>query len=394
MNSCINTISTFPGCYSILKFYTQSTIKALLQRFRNLIFFFILIILILLYGSCTPSKKFSSLKPSNKNIRPIGRVLLKKNGPAEIYWPGSGFSIKFRGTGLEAILKDEKGFNYFNVIIDDSLSHFIRINKAKSNYTIASNLADTIHTIKLLKRADWFRGKTWLYEFQFSSGTKIYADKPNTRMIEFYGNSITVGAAVEDNGQDNGDSIFTNNYYSYAYLTAKHFNAEYSCIASSGIGVMASAGNLIMPDIYDRLNPDDNLSKWDFSKMKSDIVVINLFQNDSWIIYSPDFIQFKRRFGTKPPTEEYIVNAYKNFVQSIRLHYPNTNIICTLGSMDAVKPGSPWPGYIEKAVAQMNDKKIFVHFFEYLNKTTHPKINDQQKMANDLIDFISNNIHW
>lgn len=373
---------------------TQTAMKAPLQKNWNLIIFFTLLILIILTGSCTSSKILSSIKPSNKNIKPEGRILIKKKGPAEIYWPGSGFSIKFKGTELEAILKDERGYNYFNVIIDDSLSHYIRINKTKSKHIIATNLSDTIHKIKLLKRADWFRGKTWLYEFQFSPGAKIYADKTNKRRIEFYGNSITVGAAVEGKGPDNGDSIFTNNFYSYAYITAKHFKAEYSCIASSGIGLMASAGNLIMPDIYDRLNPDDSLSKWDFSKKKPDIVVINLFQNDSWIVHSPDFIQFKRRFGTNPPTEEFIINSYKNFVQSIRSHYPNAYIICTLGSMDAVKPGSPWSGYIEKAVTQINDNKIFTHFFEYLNKTTHPKITDQQKMADDLINFISENIYW
>ena len=36
----------------------------------------------------------------------------------------------------------------------------------------------------------------------------------------------------------------------------------------------------IMPEIYDRLNPMEPNSKWDFIKYSLDIVVINFFQND------------------------------------------------------------------------------------------------------------------
>ncbi len=363
-----------------------------MKRFKTL--FIHISIISTLAVSCSTSKKIVDTTPDFKKIKTEGRVSLEKNNIVEIYWPGSGFTVKFRGSEIKAILKDERGYNYFNVIIDDSLTRFIRIDTTKSTYTLASALSDTVHTIKLLKRADWFRGKTWLYGFEFPQEAKIYKADLKKRMIEFYGNSITVGAAVEDSVADRGDGIFTNNYYSYASLTARHFDADYSCIASSGIGVMASSGNLIMPEIYDRLNPDDSTSKWNFPKRQPGIVVINLFQNDSWIVHSPDFIQFKRRFGTIPPSEDFIINSYKYFVLSIRAHYPDANIICTLGSMDAVKPGSPWPAYIEKAVAKLDDKKIFTHFFTYLNKQTHPKIGDQKKMADELIKFIDQNIKW
>ena len=42
--------------------------------------------------------------------------------------------------------------------------------------------------------------------------------------------------------------------------------------------------SLIMPEIYDRLVPTDSKSKWDFSLYRPDIVVVNLFQNDSWLV--------------------------------------------------------------------------------------------------------------
>jgi len=62
--------------------------------------------------------------------------------------------------------------------------------------------------------------------------------------------------------------------------------------------------------------------------------------------------------------------------------------------MDATKEGSPWPGYIEKAVAQIGDKNILTHFFPYKNTPGHPSVKEQQAMADDLIGFIDQHIKW
>jgi hypothetical protein len=62
--------------------------------------------------------------------------------------------------------------------------------------------------------------------------------------------------------------------------------------------------------------------------------------------------------------------------------------------MDAVKPGSPWPEYIKQAVARMNDPRTYTYFFDFTSPKKHPKIKQQQKMADELSDFISKNIGW
>lgn len=87
---------------------------------------------------------------------------------------------------------------------------------------------------------------------------------------------------------------------------------------------MVSWFPLIMPEMYDRLDPTDSSSKWDFSKYTPDLVVINLLQNDSWIIKIPDNEQFKKRFGTKPPDSSQIIELIKilckRFAQLIQRH--------------------------------------------------------------------------
>jgi Carbohydrate esterase 2 N-terminal/GDSL-like Lipase/Acylhydrolase family len=338
----------------------------------------------------------SKLVPFNHpSISYEGRVGKQKDA-AELTWSGTTATIYFKGTGINAVLKDNDTANYYNVIIDDSSISKIHTETRKKTYVLARNLPNKKHKIQLYKRTEWYWGKTLFYGFQTTGTTTILPAPPwPKRKIEFYGNSITCGYGAEDSsGNDSGKGYFENNYVSYAALTARHFKAQYNFIARSGIGVMISWDSLIMPELYDRLDAANPNSKWDFSKYTPDVVVVNLFQNDCWLTNMPDHPQFKYRFGTKAPTRDFIVTAYKNFIKQLRQKYPNAYIICALGNMDATAATSPWPGYIQQAVTQLEDTKIYAHFFDYKNTPGHPKTNEQKMMAVSLIDFIEKNIEW
>ena len=334
------------------------------------------------------------IHPADTSIRYTGRVK-HEDDSVTIYWSGTNILIHFKGTGIGAMLRDENGDNYFNIILDGDFVKYFRTDTLKRSYVLAEGLPDTVHTIELVKRTEWDRGKTWFYGFGLNEGEVLPLPPPNERVIEFFGNSITAGYAVEDNtGGDSPDSIFTNNYYTYGAITARHFNADYYATVKSGIGITISWFPLVMPEMYDRLDPTDSTSRWDFTKVTPDLVVINLFQNDCWLVAKPDHPSFKQRFGDKAPGEKELVDAYRSFVEKIRKVYPDAWIICALGSMDATRAGSPWPGYITKAVEGLNDKKILTHFFPYAEKPGHPRIEDNAVMAESLIDFIDRNIQW
>ena len=49
--------------------------------------------------------------------------------------------------------------------------------------------------------------------------------------------------------------------------------------------------------MYNRLIPTDSTSKWNFSLYQPDVVVINLLQNDTWLVNLPEHEEFKKRFG-------------------------------------------------------------------------------------------------
>ncbi|SNY94557.1 SGNH/GDSL hydrolase family protein [Flagellimonas pacifica] len=355
----------------------------------------LLLLTLALAFACTNRKELF-VDYSNPQIVYSGRIDSSKVKRVDLYWSGSSIKFNFEGESIAALIEDEKGDNYFNIIIDANDPFIFRPDTTKRYHQLASGLSKGRHSIEIFKRTEWDRGKTSFYGFQIEGNAKILPKSSLLkRKIEFYGNSITAGYAIEDlSGKDSPDSTYTNNYLSYAAITARHFDAKYQCICKSGIGITVSWHPLIMPEMYDRLIPTDSTSTWDFSLYKPDIVVVNLFQNDSWLINMPEYEEFKVRFGTEAPDEDEIIAAYQKFIANIRQKYPEAKIICSLGCMDATKEGSKWPGYIEKAVANLNDKAVYTHFMPYIEATAHPSIKDQETMANELINFIEKNIHW
>ncbi|MDN3547324.1 SGNH/GDSL hydrolase family protein [Mucilaginibacter aquaedulcis] len=356
-----------------------------------------LIVLFLLFTGAFTNCNAQSvvLKSKDQHIRYTGRIN-KTDEAAELYWTGSSIKINFNGTGASALLQDERGDNYYNVIVDGKVINILHLDNTQKVYTLAEGLPAGDHSLELFKRTEWAMGKTIFYQFILAKGATILpAPEPKKRRIEFFGNSITCGMADEDTtGKDRGTGPYENGYLSYAAITARHFDADYVCTAKSGIGVLVSWFPLIMPEMYNRLDPTDPNSLWNFSRYTPQLVVINLFQNDSWIITKPDNDQFKERFGSKAPGADQIIKAYRDMVKNIRKKYPAAQIICMLGNMDATKEGSPWPGYIEKAVAELNDKSIYTHFIPFKGTNGHPSIKEQQAMADDLIGFIDKQIKW
>ncbi len=350
---------------------------------------------ILIFSSCIGQ---TIVPYHHKHISYMGRIDTTKNTCIQMYWPGTSITLNFRGTEAKAVLKNEPGNTYFYAIVDGDESNAIKIkpDTNKISYTLASGLPYGKHTVTLFKLTD-NTTITSFYGFELDDGAHILkSDKAKKRKIEFYGNSITAGHGVDvpEDQKDSGAPFFFNNYWTYAARTARYFDAQYSCIARSGIGLMVSWFPQIMPEIYDRINPNDSLSKWYFNRFSPNIVVVNLYQNDMWISDQPEQPQFKVRFGGVAPDSTKIIKSYQNFILKLRAEYPKASIICTLGSMNATADHSLWPGYLRSAVKGLNDPKILTHFFTYKNTSGHPKASEQKIMADELINFINKNIKW
>lgn len=350
----------------------------------------VMIICIAFTSSSCKARQLAKIAANDTVLQYMGRVKMQ-DSQAVLYWSGTSVTVQFNGTTVTADLKDEKGNNYYYCIIDGQQAAKIKADTIRKTYELA-HVSKGIHTVQLFRLTEESAGRTWLYGM--ATDGKTMPLPPHKHVIQFYGNSITAGYSVDDTIGDSKAPEYFNNYYTYAAATARHYDAEYTNICKSGIGVLISWFPVIMPELYDRIDPLDSNSKWDYSNDRTDIVVVDLLQNDSWLVNKPEHAQFKARFGTAKPTEQQIVTAYGHFITTLRRKHPRAHIICTLGSMDATKEGSPWPGYIQQAVTAMGDKKIYTCFFPYKHTLGHPKRREQQAMADTLIKFIDTHINW
>ncbi len=350
--------------------------------------------LLLLLSSCSAIQgtEYKIIAASDDRIFYIGRVV-KSDSIVKVSWPGTQVVIKFRGSFLAVTMDDKTGDNFYHVTIDGDSSFVLEAEKGKHTYVLLRNIEQGVHTVRLFKSTEYIFGSTEIYSFATDrSGDFLKAQSPHKLLIEFYGNSITAGLGNLHPSGSSFNPQFEDNYMAYGAITARNLNADYVCIARSGIGLTVSWDSLIMPELFWRVDPFDTDIHWDFSRSEPNIVVVNLFQNDSWLVKRPDHPQYKLRFGSKKPDEEFFVNSYERFIDTLTVLYPKAEIICTLGPMSAVQPGSPWPGYIKKAVARLNNRRVHTFFFPYFVRKGHPTIKDHEQMAQMLTSFIIDSV--
>ena len=327
------------------------------------------------------------IKADNPDYIYEGRIDFTNPDAPKFYWAGNSATIGFTGRSLRVILDNAKGDNYFDIVIDGDGTHrhVIKCEKGRHTYTVAQNLKDTRHTVDVFRRIDPPFSVTKFEGIEIGKNDSVFRPDIHYKFkIAYYGDSITSGYGVLDTtgGKHDGDPDMMDNYVAYDAVTARHFDADYRSISRSGIGIIKSWYPLTMPQMYNRLNPNDPNSHWDFSKWTPDIVVINLFQNDSWLLPKEK----------NPPSKEQIIEAYIHFVKTLRSKYPKADFICMLGNMDITRKGSPWPGYVETAVSRMRkkgDHHIYTLIVPYKQTPGHPNVVEQKSMSEMLDEKIS-----
>lgn len=343
-----------------------------------------------------PALAATIVRPDDARLQYTGRVDFANPQAPVLSWPGTSIEGNFTGDSLALKLKDQFGKNYFNVFIDGDLAHpkIVKADEGSRTYAVASGLPAGQHRFLITKRTEGEEGATVFQGLELSDKGKLLAPPPRKqRHIEFFGDSITSGMGNEapDNGPDHLLNE-KNNFLSYASITARNLDAEAHITSQSGIGVMVSWFPFTMPDFYDQVNAvGNNDSKWDFSSWTPDVVVINLMQNDKWLIDREKRLQ-------PVPDDAQRVQAYKTFVQKIRAVYPRAYIVCALGSMDASSAGSKWPGYVRTAVEQIqreqDDKRIDTVFFDFTGFQGHPRVKQHEANAARLTAFIKARLGW
>jgi len=360
----------------------------------------VLVIVVMVTYSCSekdsnPVKdKVSNgiIDADNANIQYVGRFERTDPKKAVFDWSGVYIRAKFEGTSCSLRLVD--GNNFYAVTIDNGAPQVLKTDTA-TVYSVATGLADTIHTILVQKRTEAFVGQAEFLGFVLDKGKNLLeqAAAPQRR-IEFIGNSITCAYGVEGLSASEPFKNETENAsLSYAALVGNALNADYMLVSYSGKGVVRNYGDANktsaepMPSVYDRTCYNNATRSWDFTKWIPQVVVINLGTND---------------FSTQPqPDKAVFQDAYTQLINRVQSNYAGVTIFCACGPMI----GSPCSPYIREVVTQCqtNNANKAVYYIgmstSLLTATDrgsdwHPNISGQQKIADKILPVIQDKMGW
>ncbi|GAA3340508.1 hypothetical protein GCM10020358_28380 [Amorphoplanes nipponensis] len=128
------------------------------------------------------------------------------------------------------------------------------------------------HTLRVSYRvvAGSYHGDAVFQGLALDSGAGTFAAARPARLIEFIGDSITVGTTSSKNALT-----------AYGWLTGEQLGAAHTQIAEGGACLVSAAdGCTGMADRFLRAGTAAGAPLWDFSRYRADAVVINLGTND------------------------------------------------------------------------------------------------------------------
>jgi lysophospholipase L1-like esterase len=239
--------------------------------------------------------------PLDPNIKFIGRWDISNSAIYNSYWPGAYFETSFTGTSIKIRMP---GFSGIHISIDHGPDHIYYAGSGAIVNPTRVPLKAGTHTVRVAVANDTdtlhFKGLI------LDPGARTVAPAISSRLIEFIGDSITVGAT--DTNYALSD---------YAWLTSERMSVEHTQIAQGGMcvvdNVQCGTPNTIgMSRQYFKLQTSyfSDSPNWDFSRYQATAVVINLGTNDQGNHVSNALFQ----------------STYISFLHNIRAKYPHALI--------------------------------------------------------------------
>ncbi|MCR6720434.1 MAG: GDSL-type esterase/lipase family protein [Chitinophagaceae bacterium] len=339
---------------------------------------FLFVLLVTFSLSCTQTTSLQFFRPADFSIRITGRVDDSRADTIRFWQPGVQIEFSFKGDNCEIFVGDEirwgSNHNYIELVVDGEAVRSM-LKAASDTIRIQPRKKTEWHDVILMKNTEANIGYMDFY------GVKAVAIKSPSEMpvkkFEFFGNSITCGASSDPSEIPCGAGKWQdqhNAWLAYGPRLGRLLNASVHLSSVSGIGLMHSCCDqeIIMPQVYDKVDMRGNRIDWDFSKYQPDIVFVCLGQNDG--------IQDSAAF----------VSNYNIFLDQLEVVYPNSRFIL-LSSPMADEKLRNWFKKILPAVAANMTKSADYYFFEksYTGGCDyHPDINDHAAIAEELAKFL------
>lgn len=286
-----------------------------------------------------------------KDVRYFGRTYERGN-VHWFNWSGSGFSIRFQGSAVAAEFCSNapqvRDWAYLKVYVDGVEQKDILLKETNQVVMLAEGLdASQEHTIEVLKRTNARSSTAGVGRLVLMDGTVLAPDAPKERLIEFLGDSLTVGYVASKEGKSAGAWSTTTEDVTGTYCPqiAQAFDAGYQVVAISGRGIVRNNGgdtNILFPDVYRELDIYNHPGvAYDFAT-QPDVIVINLGTND------------ESQANEGLSAEEFRQGLYA-FLKEVRQYNPDAQIIYAYG-MVRVKLSADIEAVVRQLQADGDDK--------------------------------------
>lgn len=236
--------------------------------------------------------------PADPNVRFFGRW---DTGSATTYvskWAGAYVKLGFTGTTVR--LKQRNAIDFF-ASIDGGPDVSYKNVSGTVNLT-PTPLRSGNHTLRVSYRpvAGSYHGDAVYQGVVLDSGARTFAPTVSPKIIEFVGDSITVG-------QLSSKQALT----AYGWLVGERLGVEHTQIAQGGACLVATADGCVGLSVqFLKTGSTADSPDWNFSRYQANAVVINLGTNDvGHGVHTPEF-----------------QSTYVTLLQRVRAKYPNAVI--------------------------------------------------------------------
>jgi len=211
------------------------------------------------------------------------------------YWAGAYFRVGF--TGRTVGLKQRGTVNLWASIDGGSAKLYKNVSGVVNLTPVP--LSPGRHTLQVNYQAiaGYYHGDAVFQGLVLGRGETTFTPPARTRLIEFVGDSITVGLTTSQQART-----------AYGWLIGERLGADHTQIAQGGACLVATADGCVgLQRQFTRLGPLLSSPAWDFSRYQADAVVINLGTNDVG-------------HGVHTPTFQ---AAYISLLHEVRAAYPH-----------------------------------------------------------------------
>ena len=293
----------------------------------------------------------------------------------------SSIEVGFIGSSLSVTIASSVA-SKMRVFVDGETSGTkIDLEAGERTYTVAENLTDGLHTVRIVKGTEELWAQWRIISF---AADKFFAMPEKSDLkIEFIGSSDSTGYGIYGSPGQEGTVANSDCTRAYPYLTAQALNADYSVVAMTGIctSVCFWAGDYKMETLYEQVCVTNPTSyAFDFNP---DIVVVNLGSIEASYMTRDDEENSDLTYSTQFSTD------YQRFLSAVREKNPNAYIICLYGM---IQKNMGVHNGIRVAVGNLADDKIVYNPFTIKEDTSgaihHPGSQAHKKWAEDLTAYI------